>query len=34
MLQRHERGRQRLGDNPFVVACDSFFWHELTPAVV
>lgn len=34
MFQRDERGRQCLGDDPFVVACDSFFWHELTPAVV
>jgi len=34
MLQRHQCSRQCFGDDPFVVARDSLFWHELTPAVV
>jgi len=31
LLQRDKCGRQGFGDNPFVVACDSFSGHRRTP---
>jgi hypothetical protein len=34
LLQRDEGRCQRLGDNPFVVARDSLFWHPRTPRLV
>jgi hypothetical protein len=32
LLQRDQRCCQCFGENPFVVACDSLFWHQPVPA--